>query len=88
MYTACMPITSTNTFSLSTIQRVIIDCAAIRGGLSLGEELGELFGWIQSMPHRSAIHVTLRHATASVPGRKLKSMFQSLGCTVIMQTSF
>lgn len=83
-----MPITSTSSYSLSTIQRVVIDCAALRSDRSLTEELEQLLGWVRSVPQRSAVHVTLRHATASVTGRRLKSVFQSLGCTVIMQTAF
>lgn len=88
VYTYAMPITSTSTFSLSTIQRVVIDCAALASGRSATDELGELLGWVRSVPQRSAVHVTLRHATANATGRRLKSIFQALGCTVTMQTAF
>lgn len=83
-----MPITSTSTFSLSTIQHLDIDCSAVRYDALINDELTQLLKWIQSVPLRSAIHVTLRHATGSATGRKLKSMFQSLGCTVTMKTVF
>jgi hypothetical protein len=84
MYTHVMPITSTNTFSLSTIQHIDIDCSAIRGEA----ELSDLINWVRSVPRRSAIHVRLRFATGSPSGRKVRHMFQSLGCTVNMTTDF
>jgi hypothetical protein len=80
-----MPITSTNTFSLSTIQHVDIDCSAVANS---SQELAPLIGWVQTVPQRSNIHVTLRFATANATGRRLKSIFQSLGCRVIMKTVF
>jgi hypothetical protein len=83
-----MPITSTNSFSLATIQEIDIDCSAVRNDAVLAEEFGSLIGLVKSSPKRSAVHVKLRFATASVTGRKLKSIFQSLGCTVTMKTAF
>jgi hypothetical protein len=83
-----MPITSTNTFSLATIQQIDIDCAAVRSDAKLDEEFASLFAWVRTAPKRSAVHVRLHSATASITGRKLKSMFQTLGCTVTMQMVF
>jgi len=83
-----MPITSTNTFRLFTIQHVDIDCSSVSGDVRLQDQFAQLLSWVQSIPQRSAVHVTLRSATGSVTGRKLKSIFQSLGCTVMMKTSF
>ena len=83
-----MPITSTNTFRLFTTQHVDIDCSTLRTDTRIQDQLAQLIGWVQSMPVRSAVHVTLRSATGSITGRKLKSVFQSLGCTVIMKTAF
>ena len=81
-----MPITSTNTFSLSTIQRVIVDCAAMQRLPQAQQELRAIIGWIEGQVQRSCVHVTLRHATQNPTGRKLKSTFQALGCTVAMKT--
>ena len=83
-----MPITSTNTFRLFTIQHVDIDCRALPSDVQLQDQLSQLIGWVQSVPQRSQVHVMLRGATGNVTGRKLKSMFQSLGCTVSMKTAF
>lgn len=83
-----MPITSTNTFRLFTTQHVDIDCSTVSQNQPLQEQFAQLLGWVQSIPQRSAVHVTLRSATGSVTGRKLKSLFQSLGCTVMMKTAF
>jgi hypothetical protein len=82
-----MPITSTNTFSLSTVQNVFIDCSVIRQDAA-EKELSDLINWVQTIRMRSNIHVTLRFATGSVTGRRIRSRFQSLGCRVSMQTSF
>jgi hypothetical protein len=79
-----MPITSTNTFSLSTVQQIDIDCSAIRGEA----ELSDLINWVRSVPTRSAIHVRLRFSTGSPAGRKVRHLFQALGCTVNMTTDF
>jgi hypothetical protein len=88
VYTYRMPITSTNTFSLSTVQQLIIDCSAIRSDTSVDQQLSDLISWISTVPQRSHVHVTLRFATGSATGRKIRSRFQSMGCRVSMQTDF
>ncbi len=85
-----MPITSTNLFSLTTIQQLQIDCKAVESQPEVQRELSSLMQWMKNNPQqqRSQVHVTLRFATASTTGRKLKAALQSLGCTVIMKTAF
>lgn len=83
-----MPFTSTNTFRLTTFQHIDIDCSAVEPTVSLQSEFAPLLGWLQTVPRRSAIHVTLRFATGRPAGRKLKALFQSMGCTVSMKTVF
>lgn len=86
LYTHVMSITSTHTFSLSTIQQIDIDCSAVSSS-SIRDEFAPLIQWVQTVPERSSVHVTLRSATGSISARKLKSVFQSLGCTVRMRTA-
>ncbi len=88
VYTAVMPITSTNTFSLATVQHITVDCSALEHDSSAKDELTNILGWIRSRDRRSNIHVSLRFATKSITGRKVRTMFQSLGCTVSMKTDF
>lgn len=87
VYTTLMPITSTNTFSLATIQQVFIDCSAVQDATA-SQQLNDLIDWVQTVRMRSSIHVTLRSATGSITGRKIRTRFQSLGCRVSMQTDF
>ncbi len=87
MYTTYMPITSTNSFTLATIQRLTIDCSALQTPTA-DQEIEALLEWAQTVRMRSSIHVTLRFSTNNPLGRKVRSRFQSLGCTVRMQTQF
>lgn len=82
-----MPITSTNSFILATVQQIVIDCSVAHMKNS-DQELSDLLRWVQSVRMRSSIHVTLRFSTGSITGRKIRSKLQSLGCKVSMQTHF
>lgn len=87
VYTLFMPITSTNTFTLATIQRLIIDCSVIQN-TSAHQDIEELLAWVQTIHMRSNIHVTVRFSTGNPVGKKIRTKFQSLGCRVSMQTTF
>lgn len=81
-----MPITSTNTFTLTTIQRLVIDCRHWQAEQDQHGQYHDLIGWVKENERRSSIHVTLKCATGNGIGRKLRGTFQALGCTVSIQT--
>jgi|GEM_PF-2345163 len=83
-----MPITSTKSFSLQTIQHLVIDCAAVRRQPEIQRELSTLLHWMKENKTQSSVHVTLHSATANATGRKLKSVFQALGCVVTMKIAY
>jgi hypothetical protein len=82
-----MPIATTNTFQVSTVRFLDIDCSAAISQ-SAQEDIRTMIGWVESQPKRRSIHVILRFATSNPTGRKLKTLFQALGCTVSMRTCF
>ena len=86
MYTHVMPITTTNSFALVTLQRLVVDCAMVNEKPEADQDLSRLITWMKTQPRTSQMHVMLRSATSNPTGRKLKSVFQSLGCTVSMLT--